>query len=133
MDHMLSNTACHVYPPFQMLKDFLVLQIIPWNFPLLMMAWKIAPALACGCTMVVKCAEQTPLTALRAAELALEAGIPPGVLNVIPGYGPTAGAALASHPDVDKVRPSNYICGTMEAVEWDTHSVVLDFVSLINS
>lgn len=70
-----------------------------------MMIWKIAPALACGCTMIVKCAEQTPLTALRAAELALEAGIPPGVVNVIPGYGPTAGAALASHPDVDKVRP----------------------------
>jgi len=78
-------------------------QIIPWNFPLLMMAWKIAPALAAGNTVVLKCAEQTPLTALRAAELALEAGIPNGVLNVLPGYGPTAGAALASHPDVDKI------------------------------
>eukprot|EP00210_Caulerpa_lentillifera_P009138 g8712.t1 len=78
-------------------------QIIPWNFPLLMMAWKIGPALAAGNTVVLKCAEQTPLTALRAAELALEAGIPPGVLNVLPGYGPTAGAALASHLDVDKI------------------------------
>lgn len=78
-------------------------QIIPWNFPLLMAAWKIAPAIACGCTVIVKCAEQTPLTALRMAELALEAGIPPGVINMLPGYGPTAGAALASHPDVDKV------------------------------
>eukprot|EP00210_Caulerpa_lentillifera_P009162 g8735.t1 len=78
-------------------------QIIPWNGPLGMMGMKIAPALATGNTMVVKCAEQTPLTALRAAELALEAGIPPGVINVVPGYGPTAGAALASHLDVDKV------------------------------
>lgn len=68
-----------------------------------MMAWKIAPALAAGNTIVLKCAEQTPFTALRAAELALEAGIPKGVLNVIPGYGPTAGAALASHMDVDKI------------------------------
>lgn len=68
-----------------------------------MLAWKVAPALACGCTVVLKCAEQTPLTALRAAELALEAGIPPGVFNLIPGYGPTAGAALASHLGVDKV------------------------------
>ena len=68
-----------------------------------MMAWKIGPALAAGNTIVLKCAEQTPLTALRAAELALEAGIPKGVLNVLPGYGPTAGAALAKHHDVDKV------------------------------
>eukprot|EP00210_Caulerpa_lentillifera_P009160 g8733.t1 len=78
-------------------------QIVPWNAPLMMMCMKIGPALAAGNTMVVKCAEQTPLTALRAAELALEAGIPPGVINVVPGYGPTAGAALASHLDVDKV------------------------------
>ena len=68
------------------------------------MAWKIAPALSAGNTVVVKAAEQTPLTALRAGELALEAGIPPGVLNVLSGYGPTAGAALAGHPDVDKAR-----------------------------
>jgi len=78
-------------------------QIIPWNFPLLMQAWKLGPALACGCTVVLKPAEQTPLTALRVAELAIEAGFPPGVLNVLPGYGPTAGAAIAGHPDVDKV------------------------------
>jgi len=78
-------------------------QIIPWNFPLLMQAWKWGPALATGCTVVLKPAEQTPLTALRVAELAQEAGIPDGVLNVVPGYGPTAGAALSSHMDVDKV------------------------------
>eukprot|EP01025_Chloroclados_australasicus_P042240 TRINITY_DN4495_c0_g2_i1.p1 TRINITY_DN4495_c0_g2~~TRINITY_DN4495_c0_g2_i1.p1 ORF type:complete len:507 (-),score=88.23 TRINITY_DN4495_c0_g2_i1:920-2392(-) len=77
--------------------------IIPWNFPLAMLTWKAAPALAAGCTMVIKCAEQTPLTALKAAVLAVEAGIPPGVLNVIPGYGPTAGAALCAHPGVDKI------------------------------
>ncbi len=78
-------------------------QIIPWNFPLLMVAWKWAPALAAGCTIVMKPAEQTPLSCLRFAELALEAGIPPGVINVVPGYGPTAGAALVKHPDVDKI------------------------------
>ncbi len=78
-------------------------QIIPWNFPLLMQAWKWGPALATGCTVVLKPAEQTPLTALRVAELAQEAGIPDGVLNVVPGYGPTAGAAIARHMDVDKV------------------------------
>ncbi len=77
-------------------------QIIPWNFPLLMAAWKIAPALAAGCTIVLKPAEQTPLTALRLGELALEAGIPPGVLNVLTGDGRT-GAALVEHPDVDKI------------------------------
>jgi aldehyde dehydrogenase (NAD+) len=78
-------------------------QIIPWNFPLLMQAWKWGPALATGCTVVLKPAEQTPLTALRVAGLAQEAGVPDGVLNVVPGYGPTAGAALSSHMDVDKV------------------------------
>jgi aldehyde dehydrogenase (NAD+) len=78
-------------------------QIIPWNFPLLMQAWKWGPALAAGCTVVLKPAEQTPLTALKVAALAQEAGFPDGVLNVVPGYGPTAGAALSSHPDVDKV------------------------------
>ncbi len=78
-------------------------QIIPWNFPALMQAWKWGPALAAGCTVVMKPAEQTPLSALRIAELALEAGYPPGVINVLPGYGPTAGAAIASHMDIDKV------------------------------
>src|ERR1017187_1277145 len=78
-------------------------QIIPWNFPLLMAAWKLGPALATGCTVVLKPAEQTPLTALLLAELIAEAGFPEGVVNVVPGYGETAGAALASHPDVDKV------------------------------
>ncbi len=78
-------------------------QIIPWNFPLLMQAWKWGPALATGCTMVLKPAEQTPLTALRVAALAQEAGIPDGVVNVVPGYGPTAGAAITSHMEVDKV------------------------------
>ncbi|WAR00342.1 AL1A1-like protein [Mya arenaria] len=78
-------------------------QIIPWNFPLNMMSWKIAPALACGNTVVVKPAEQTPLTALYLASLAKEAGFPPGVLNVVPGYGPTAGAAITNHQDVRKV------------------------------
>ncbi|HKA07309.1 MAG TPA: aldehyde dehydrogenase family protein [Gemmataceae bacterium] len=78
-------------------------QIIPWNFPLLMQAWKWCPALACGNTVVLKPAEQTPLTALRVAKLAQEVGFPDGVLNVVPGYGPTAGAALAGHKDVDKL------------------------------
>src|ERR1700674_4435738 len=78
-------------------------QIIPWNFPLLMAAWKLGPALATGCTVVLKPAEQTPLTALLLGELIQEAGIPDGVVNIVPGYGETAGAALAAHPDVDKV------------------------------
>ncbi|KAL5004766.1 hypothetical protein ScPMuIL_018222 [Solemya velum] len=78
-------------------------QIIPWNFPLLMQAWKFGPALAMGNVVVMKPAEQTPLTALHVASLAAEAGFPPGVVNVIPGYGPTAGAAIAQHMDVDKV------------------------------
>lgn len=78
-------------------------QIIPWNFPLLMAAWKIGPALAAGCTIVLKPAEQTPLSALLLAEIATEVGFPPGVLNVVPGYGETAGAAIAAHYDVDKV------------------------------
>jgi len=78
-------------------------QIIPWNFPLLMQAWKLGPALATGNTVVMKPAEQTPLTALRVGELILEAGFPPGVVNLLPGYGPTAGAAIARHRDVDKV------------------------------
>src|SRR6267378_1836575 len=78
-------------------------QIIPWNFPLLMQAWKLGPALATGCTVVMKPAEQTPLTALRVGELMLEAGFPEGVVNLLRGYGPTAGAAIARHMDVDKV------------------------------
>lgn len=78
-------------------------QIIPWNFPLLMAAWKLGPALAAGCTVVLKPAEQTPLSVLRLGELIQEAGFPAGVVNIVPGYGETAGAALAAHPDVDKV------------------------------
>jgi aldehyde dehydrogenase (NAD+) len=78
-------------------------QIIPWNFPALMTAWKWGPALAAGCTIVMKPAEQTPLTCLRMARLAQKAGIPDGVINVVAGYGPTAGAALVEHPGVDKI------------------------------
>ena len=78
-------------------------QIIPWNFPLLMAAWKLGPALSAGCTVVLKPAEQTPLSALKLGELALEAGLPDGVLNIVTGFGETAGAALAEHPRVDKV------------------------------
>lgn len=77
--------------------------IIPWNFPLLMAAWKLAPALATGNTVVLKVAEQTPLTALKLAELVTEAGFPEGVINILPGYGPDAGEALANHMDVDKI------------------------------
>jgi phenylacetaldehyde dehydrogenase len=78
-------------------------QIVPWNFSFMMAVWKIAPALAAGCTVVLKPAEQTPLTALRLAELVEEVGFPAGVFNVVTGFGETAGAALAAHPDVDKV------------------------------
>ncbi|MFS2223744.1 aldehyde dehydrogenase family protein [Pantoea sp. B65] len=78
-------------------------QIVPWNFSFMMAVWKIAPALAAGCTIVLKPAEQTPLTALRLAELIAEAGFPRGVVNVVTGYGEHAGAALAAHPDVDKI------------------------------
>ncbi|SFF39341.1 phenylacetaldehyde dehydrogenase [Actinacidiphila alni] len=78
-------------------------QIVPWNFPLIMTSWKIGPALAAGNAVVLKPAEQTPLSALRLGELALEAGFPPGALNVIPGDGPVAGGSLAAHPDVDKI------------------------------
>src|SRR5205814_6317821 len=77
-------------------------QIVPWNFPLLMGMWKVAPALAAGCTIVLKPAEQTPLTALRLGELALEAGLPEGVLNVLTGDGET-GAAIVDHPGIDKI------------------------------
>lgn len=78
-------------------------QIIPWNFPLLMMAWKIGPVLATGCTTVIKAAEQTPLSALHVGKLIVEAGFPEGVVNILSGYGPTAGAALVNHRDVDKI------------------------------
>jgi len=78
-------------------------QIIPWNYPLLMAAWKLAPALAAGCTCVLKPAEQTPLTALEFADFFAEAGLPPGVVNIINGFGETAGAALVAHPGVDKI------------------------------
>jgi aldehyde dehydrogenase (NAD+) len=78
-------------------------QIIPWNYPMLMQSWKLAPALATGNTVVMKPAEQTPLSALRIGELLLEAGYPEGVVNILPGFGPTAGAALARHMDVDKI------------------------------
>ncbi|XP_043705040.1 aldehyde dehydrogenase family 2 member B7, mitochondrial [Telopea speciosissima] len=78
-------------------------QIVPWNFPLLMYAWKVGPALACGNAVIVKTAEQTPLSALFVSKLFHEAGLPPGVLNVVSGFGPTAGAALASHMDVEKI------------------------------
>lgn len=77
--------------------------VLPWNFPLLMMAWKIGPALAAGCSVIVKPAEQTALTALRVAELGLEAGIPRGVLNVVTGDGPGAGEPLGLHPDIDMI------------------------------
>ena len=78
-------------------------QIIPWNFPLMMAAWKLAPALACGNVTILKPAEQTPLTALRLGELILEAGLPEGVVNIITGFGPGAGSSIAEHPDIDKV------------------------------
>ncbi len=84
-------------------------QIIPWNFPLLMLAWKFGPALACGNTIVLKPAEQTPLTALRIGELAIEAGFPPGVINIINGYGETAGAAMVAHPDIDKIAFTGHV------------------------
>ncbi|QQR91499.1 MAG: aldehyde dehydrogenase family protein [Myxococcales bacterium] len=78
-------------------------QIVPWNYPLLMAAWKVAPALACGCTIVLKPSEWTPLTALELAKITKEAGLPDGVLNVVPGYGSVAGEALSRHMDVDKI------------------------------
>ncbi len=77
--------------------------IVPWNYPLQIAVWKVAPALACGCSVVLKPSEMTPLTALKLAEYCLEAGIPEGVLNVVTGYGHTAGEALGRHMDVDKI------------------------------
>ncbi|HEX3728148.1 MAG TPA: aldehyde dehydrogenase family protein [Pirellulales bacterium] len=84
-------------------------QIIPWNFPLLMLAWKWGPALACGNAVVMKPAEQTPLSALRLGELAIQAGFPPGVINLVNGFGETAGAALVAHPDVDKIAFTGHV------------------------
>ncbi|MDR3635157.1 MAG: aldehyde dehydrogenase family protein [Isosphaeraceae bacterium] len=84
-------------------------QIIPWNFPLLMLAWKWGPALTCGNTIVMKPAEQTPLSALRLGELAIEAGFPAGVINLINGFGETAGAALVAHPGVDKIAFTGHV------------------------
>ena len=78
-------------------------QIIPWNYPTAMIAWKWGPALAAGCTIVLKPAEQTPLSALYMAALTKEAGFPAGVINVVPGFGPTAGDALARHSDVNRI------------------------------
>ncbi|WCJ38404.1 aldehyde dehydrogenase 2B7 [Euphorbia peplus] len=98
-------------------------QIIPWNFPLLMYAWKVGPALACGNTIVMKTAEQTPLSALYVSKLFHEAGLPDGVLNVVSGFGPTAGAALASHMEVDKLA----FTGSTE-----TGKVVLELASKSN-
>ena len=77
--------------------------VLPWNFPLLMMAWKIGPALAAGCSVIVKPAEETSLTALRLAELAIEAGIPAGVFNVVTGSGPDVGEPIGLHPGIDMV------------------------------
>src|SRR5205814_1807978 len=88
--------------------------ITPWNAPLLMATWKAAPALACGNTVVLKPAEHTPMTSLELARLTAEAGLPEGVLNVVPGFGPTAGAALASHPGVDKIAfTGEYVTGRL--------------------
>ena len=84
-------------------------QIIPWNFPLLMLAWKWGPALACGNTIVLKPAEQTPLTALRLGELAIEAGFPAGVVNIVNGFGETAGAAMVDHPGIDKIAFTGHV------------------------
>src|SRR5205823_5754671 len=84
-------------------------QIIPWNFPLLMLAWKWGPALACGNNIVLKPAEQTPLTALRVGELAIEAGFPPGVVNIVNGFGETTGAAMVDHPGIDKIAFTGHV------------------------
>src|SRR5206468_9293895 len=77
--------------------------VVPWNYPLQLAVWKVAPALACGCSIVLKPSEMTPLTALKLAELCMQAGLPEGVLNVVTGYGQTAGEALGRHMDVDKI------------------------------
>ncbi len=84
-------------------------QIIPWNFPLLMLAWKWGPALACGNTVVMKCAEQTPLSAMRLGELAIEVGFPPGVVNILQGLGETTGHAMVVHPGIDKIAFTGHV------------------------
>ena len=94
-------------------------QITPWNFPLLIYGMKLGPALSMGNTVVLKPAEQTPLTALRVGELIVEAGFPPGVVNILPGYGPTAGAAIANHMDIDKVA----FTGSTEVGHWILETV----------
>jgi phenylacetaldehyde dehydrogenase len=99
--HAAPGTRFHAYTVREPVG--VVAQIIPWNFPLLMAALKLAPVLATGCTSVLKPAEQTPLTALRLGELIIEAGFPPGVVNIVTGLGETTGAALVAHPDVDKI------------------------------
>ncbi|KAH7315964.1 hypothetical protein KP509_21G072200 [Ceratopteris richardii] len=103
----ISGDTCKVNGPYQAYTLYepigVAAAIIPWNFPIASLIIKAAPALVAGCTMVLKPAEQTPLTALFIAALAKEAGIPPGVLNILPGFGPTTGAAIASHMDVDKI------------------------------
>src|SRR5207244_11179404 len=91
-----------------------VAAIVPWNFPLNLATWKVAPALAAGCTVVLKPAHETPLTALMLGELAIEAGFPAGALNVVPGPGSTAGAALVRHPGVDKIA----FTGSTEVGRW---------------
>ena len=108
-DHGRDAVAVHPLPPGTQYSAYTLPQavgvvgaIIPWNFLLLMAIWKIAPALAAGCTVVLKPAEETPLTALRLGELVLEAGFPPGVVNVVTGRGETAGAALVAHPGVTR-------------------------------
>ena len=105
-DKIHGRTMPHSGPHFLYTRDEPVgvcAQIIPWNFPLLMAAWKLGPVLATGCVSILKPAEQTPLTALRLGELILEAGFPNGVVNILPGYGPSAGRALSQHHLVDKV------------------------------
>lgn len=105
-------------------------QIIPWNYPVMMLAWKWGPALAAGCTIVLKPAEQTPLTALYIASLVNEAGFPPGVINVITGYGPTAGAAISEHPDIQKVA----FTGSTEVIITDSlfnFKVVLSLTAVV--
>jgi phenylacetaldehyde dehydrogenase len=100
----LPLSASHDFHSYTLREPIgVVAQIIPWNFPLLMAAWKLAPALTCGCTIILKLAEQTPLSGLRLAQLIDEAGFPPGVVNILTGYGETAGAPLAAHDLVDKV------------------------------
>lgn len=103
-------------------------QIIPWNYPLMMTAWKWGPALAAGCTIVLKPAEQTPLSALHLASLVKEAGFPAGVVNIVPGYGPTAGAAIAEHMDINKVA----FTGSTE-VNTETISTAIDYFFVIVS